>query len=143
MGSSDGEQRWPHRVRPCAKLPGVVDVAYRCFLSYARTDADGDPYFERFVEDFSKDLRGFLGDPTVEGLVFRDSVSIDLGEKWEAALEQALCVAQVFIAMVSPTYLRRSACSKEWAAFEWRLAKVGGTPRPKLLLPLEKNNETR
>jgi FxsC-like protein len=106
-----------------------------CFLSYARADGK-DPYFETFIEDFIEELRGRIGSPTAEGLVFRDSDSIELGAPWEAKLERALIEAKTFLAMLSPTYVQRPACGKEWACFEWRLLTMGGDNPPDLLLPL-------
>jgi len=109
-------------------------VAY-CFLSYARSDA-GDPYFEKFVKDFLEELRGRIGAYTIDGSAFRDSDSISLGSEWEPSIERALLVCRAFIAMLSPTYLRRPACSKEWACFEWRLRTLGNESSAGLLLPL-------
>ncbi len=106
-----------------------------CFLSYARADAK-DPYFETFVADFLEELRGRIGVHTAEGLAFRDSDSSLLGAEWEPSVEMALRVSRTFIAMLSPTYLQRPTCSKEWACFEWRLRASGGATLPELLLPL-------
>ena len=106
-----------------------------CFLSYARADAK-DPHFEAFLADFLEELRGRLGAHTIDGLAFRDSDSIALGAAWEPSIEKALRTCRIFIAMLSPTYLRRKACSKEWACFEWRLRNLGGAVQPELLLPI-------
>jgi len=114
-----------------AKLLGVPLF----FLSHARADA-ADPYFKTFLDDFRNELRGVIGVPTVDGLAFRDAEDIPLGAPWEAALERALLDAQTFFAMLSPTYIQRPACNKEWAGFEWRLAQRGGASPPDLLLPL-------
>lgn len=104
------------------------------FLSYARSDAD--LYFETFYNDFVKELRGRVGDHTTNDLVFRDSSDIPLGAEWEPMLEQKLLTCRTFIAMLSPTYLRRPACHKEWASFEWRLQRWESSTPSDLLLPL-------
>jgi len=106
-----------------------------CFLSYARADAK-TPHFEAFVADFLEELRGRIGAPAPDDLIFRDSDSVGLGAVWEPCIESGLRVARTFIAMLSPTYLRRPACAKEWACFEWRLRTLGGTSPPDLLIPL-------
>lgn len=104
------------------------------FLSHARSDVD--PYFETFYSDFVSELRGLVGNNTIDNLVFLDSRDIPLGAKWESTLERELLACRTFIALLSPTYLRRPACSKEWASFEWRLSRCIGEPQPPLLLPL-------
>ena len=105
------------------------------FLSHARADAK-DPYFETFVADFLEELRGRIGAHSTDDLGFRDSDSVPLGAAWEPKLERALLVCRTFIAMLSPTYLQRPGCRKEWACFEWRLQTLGGAAPPDLLLPL-------
>lgn len=126
--------------RPATHLQGacayekLVDVAL-CFLSYAQ--ADTNPYFEKFLESFMGELRDEIGADPSEELVFRDSDSIRLGARWELKLEHALLSSRIFIAMLSPTYIQRPACGREWAAFEWRLQHArGGAAAPDLLLPL-------
>jgi FxsC-like protein len=104
------------------------------FLSHARADAD--PYLETFLNDFREELRGAIGATSVEGLAFRDTEDIPLGAPWEPALARALLGCRTFFAMLSPTYLKRPACNKEWAGFEWRLEQHGGAAAPDLLLPL-------
>lgn len=104
------------------------------FLSYARTDADR--YFERFVRDFKEELRGRIGVPTSDDLVFRDSNNVPLGSAWRPELQRALLVCRTFIAMLSPTYVRRPECSKEWAGFEWRMQTSSSATPAELLLPL-------
>jgi len=105
------------------------------FLSHARADA-ADPYFETFITDFQKELRGVIGAPNVDGLAFRDTDDIPLGAAWEPALSRALLACRTFFAMLSPTYIQRPACNREWAAFEWRLQTHGGSSPLDLLLPL-------
>lgn len=104
------------------------------FLSYARSDVD--PYFETFYGDFVRELRGRLGDHTTDDLVFRDSRDIPLGARWEPMLERKLLACRTFIAMVSPTYLRRPVCRKEWASFDWRLQRTARGTSLALLIPL-------
>jgi FxsC-like protein len=106
-----------------------------CFLSYARADAD--PYFNGFVTDFVNELRAQLGETDSAGLMFRDTKDIPLGAKWEPELEHALRTCRVFLAMLSPTYIRRPRCSKEWAYFEWRLGATGTDGPPHRLVTLE------
>lgn len=105
-----------------------------CFLSYARADAD--VYFNTFVNDFLEELRGRVGATIVEGLVFRDTSDIPLGAIWEPEIDEALRTCRTFLAMLSPTYLRRPRCNKEWAYFEWRLQKTGADGPPHRFLPL-------
>src|SRR5262249_22514339 len=95
-----------------------------------------DPHFEAFVADFLEELRGRIGASTIDSLVFRESDGISLGATWEPSVEKALRVCRTFIAMLSPTYLQRPTCNKEWASFAWRLQSLGGTSPPDLLLPL-------
>jgi FxsC-like protein len=105
------------------------------FMSYARSDVD--PYFETFYRDFVRELRGCLGNNSTDNLVFRDSSDIPLGARWEPTIERRLLDCRVFVAMVSPTYLRRRACSKEWASVEWRLQHGDSESPSALLLPLK------
>lgn len=105
-----------------------------CFLSYARANAD--PYFNSFVTDFLDELQTQLGETSGAGLMFRDTKDIPLGAKWEPELEHALRTCRVFLAMLSPTYIRRPRCSKEWAYFEWRLAQTGADGPPHRLVTL-------
>jgi hypothetical protein len=106
-----------------------------CFLSHAQADAN-DRYFDAFVADFTEELRGRVGAPTSEQLVFRASSSIPLGAEWQSSVDRALLACRTFLAIVSPTYLRQPACGAEWARFEWRLRTLGGAAPPDLLLPL-------
>lgn len=105
-----------------------------CFLSYARADAD--LYFNSFVTDFLNELRARLGETDSAGLMFRDTQDISLGAKWEPELDHALRSCRVFLAMLSPTYIRRPRCSKEWAYFEWRLENTGAEGPPHRLVTL-------
>lgn len=102
------------------------------FLSHAR--ADVDEFFERFYKDFRNELRGKLGQTTVDGLAFRDTEAISPGALWKPRIERSLLDCRTFLAMLSPTYLTRPECAREWAGFEWRRASYGQPPE--LLLPV-------
>ena len=104
------------------------------FLSHARSDVD--PYFETFYKDFTAELRGRMGLSAEDQLAFRDSEGIPLGVDWRAKIESELLECRTFLAMLSPTYMRRQACAREWAVFEWRQRNSAGVMQPDLLIPL-------
>lgn len=110
----------------------------RCyfFLSYARGD-DNDS-IERFYNDLSAEVRSHAGLAPNTEVGFVDVHSMELGVQWSARLMRDLVECRVFVALVSPRYLRSEMCGKEWRVFADRLGRhtaPEGEP-PAALLPL-------
>ncbi len=78
------------------------------FFSYAR--ADWDEHLEKFFEDLAKEVRK---KKPIEEAGFLDQSNIELGEKWNESLKEALRSTRVFVSMCSPTYITREYCGKE------------------------------
>jgi FxsC-like protein len=104
------------------------------FLSYARLDGENNPYFEQF----KKELYGELianGIPNPRERCFLDGDTIQLGDNWSDAIENALRSCNSFVALLSPNYIQRPACGLEWRAFTSRLS----SEQPPELLPIQWN----
>jgi hypothetical protein len=106
------------------------------FVSYARSASDDDSRVQRFFGDLSHEVEALSGTRRA-GVGFLDAAA-PAGERWSAALVDALSRCQVFIALASPRYFTSSWCGREWAAFERRLARAERrTGRPaSALIPL-------
>jgi hypothetical protein len=102
----------------------------RVFLSYASAD---DLVLE-FIEPFVASLRHMaLADQGRTLEVFVDRDSVDWGADWQAAIQQGIDSAMIFMPIVTRQYFDRQACRDELLAFASE-AKARGVPG--LLLPV-------
>jgi hypothetical protein len=97
------------------------EVAF--FLSYARNDIEQRPTeFEIFSKELEREVKLVTG-CGVEG--FWDG-KIEHGNAWQPRIEEALADCVVFVALVSPSYLRSEACTWERREFASKLGdRVG------------------
>ena len=80
-------------------------------------------------------MRGGI-QPREVGFIDRDTAP---GDSWPSALADALETSKVFVALVSPNYLKSDYCGKEWRSFSNRLKAYEQEQgeRPKLLIPIK------
>ena len=106
------------------------------FLSYAREDREDDPYqvIDNFYADLVRQVAGLLGRPEDE-VGFFDTRSVQTGDEWPGAIEEALRTCRAFVPVLSPRYLTRPFCGKEWAAFRARMPAGSALIQPLLLRP--------
>jgi hypothetical protein len=105
--------------------PGTDNRPPLFFLSYARSkDADSDLLAEvprnseviAFFRDVVALVRQLHEHLPGDRLGFMD-VNVETGRVWESQLLHAVGTCQVFVALLSPPYLK----SSEWCAMEWDL----------------------
>ena len=97
----------------------VPGYEWDVFVSFARSDNEAVPQDERWVSRFVSDLRigirNWLGDADKLKVFFReDSLGIDV--KWDAMRDYVRNSA-IFIAVVSPSYIRDTQTRTELLAF--------------------------
>jgi hypothetical protein len=86
------------------------------FTSYARAD-DSNRLLKKFVAAVEDKVRGLCGLPVDQRIAFFDVRDIKTGNEWRDILAEPLRVAKVFVCLISPTYVTRPVCSKEFSAF--------------------------
>jgi hypothetical protein len=97
------------------------------FVSYARVKdirlpapvADRDEFVMRFFTDLSLNVNELVSPPTGIDPGFIDRF-IGGGERWELELLEAANTCQVFVPLISPSYLRSEWCLREWEVFAAR-----------------------
>ncbi|GAA2362881.1 TIR-like protein FxsC [Dactylosporangium salmoneum] len=104
------------------------------FLSYARMRPLNRPV--ESLPDPNRTVRMLFGRLSMHlnNLVYRETgtdpgfmdVTMAGGERWSPVLMEAVGTCQVFVALLSPTYLQRPWCAREWNAFAARTVR----PRP-------------
>lgn len=126
---------WP------ARQPATHSMAFQFFLSYARLDARGrdGKRMEELYEDLCEEVRKYIGVGEAREMGFRD-VDMGEGQLWSEKIRDALQEANVLVALVSPTYVRRPYCGKEWYVFEERrklyCQAQGKKDSPPVIVPL-------
>ncbi|MBQ0897071.1 toll/interleukin-1 receptor domain-containing protein [Micromonospora sp. U56] len=109
-------------------MSGAVTVAETSsplfFLSYSRATvrrAVSHPhqYVRRFFDDLSTHVSELVGLPTGVDPGFMDS-SLGGGERWTPELLHAAGTCQVFIPLVSSSFISSTWCAMEWHAFAQR-----------------------
>ena len=96
-------------------------MEYAFFFSYARLDANPD--LDGFYEKLSDEVRRRSGRKPDE-VAFRDEEGIQLGERWDKSVGEALHHSKVFVYIASPTYYKRENCAIEWTMFQQRIASA-------------------
>jgi TIR domain len=97
------------------------------FLSYARQNpielptppGDRDRHAVRLFSDLSVHVNELVSPPTGVDPGFIDR-SIRGGQWWEPDLLEAARTCQVFVPLISPSYVRSAWCMREWATFAGR-----------------------
>lgn len=107
------------------------------FVSYARVRdiplpapaTDRDEFVMRFFTDLSLNVNELVSPPIGVDPGFIDR-AIAGGDRWEPELLQAAGTCQVFVPLISPSYLRSEWCMREWALFSARrvIARDTGVP---------------
>jgi FxsC-like protein len=103
------------------------------FLSHARFDRVNDPQncISRFYADLIKRIRTRRG---ADAEAFIDETSLQLGDKWPDALEEALNTCRALVCIFSRAYFNSDYCGKEFRIF---LDRMEGQPEPPpLILPV-------
>jgi hypothetical protein len=107
------------------------------FVSYARVRdlrlptpaADRDEYVLRFFSDLSLNVNELLSPPVGVDPGFMDR-TISGGDRWRSELIEAAMTCQVFVPLLSPSYLRSQWCKRELELFSARrvIARDTGAP---------------
>jgi hypothetical protein len=120
------EAREPLEIRTPADKSEV-----RVFISYARIDDQATyGHITKLVEDIVNAYRSMTG-KTVG--VFTDIESIKLGEDWRDRIRFGLSYSSIFLAFISPAYLRSAECRAELSEF---LAFLEASSVDRLIIPL-------
>jgi FxsC-like protein len=120
------------------------------FMSYARRDAKNNLWVEQFYKRLADEVwrkAQLEGNPNPSEIGFFDQYGIEVGDKWEARLANALQTSKVFLCLYSRSYFSSDFCGKEFqvfsdrvAAYEKSLAKASSAPR--LIIPILWENPT-
>jgi hypothetical protein len=128
--SQSGGRAGPFSLGAVALQPGNDDEVRGSvfFLSYAR--ARSEPRVHRLYHDLISHVDELTGLPPGPELGYLDR-GIPPGSFWSRDLAAALSTYQVFVALVSPHFLRSPWCCREWHAFERRpYRETTRAPRP-------------
>ena len=90
------------------------------FISYAHTGPESDEMAKRFYHVLRGHIQTLVHVPVGTALGFFDQDGIDPAVLWDEELAEALGTCQVMVALLSPPYLNREWCGKEWHAFTLR-----------------------
>jgi hypothetical protein len=88
---------------------------YDCFISYAREDEAEVQALVRTLKEVKPDARIFL-----------DRLEINLGDSWQAEIDEALEGCRKVIAVYSPAYLQSKVCIEEFNMARLRHRENGG-----------------
>jgi len=110
---------------------GGIGAQVSVFVSYARVD-DEATYgrVSKFIADVRNSYRSNTG---TEVEIFKDTDSISAGQNWQDRIRLGLADSSVFIAFVSPAYMRSVACREEFREF-YQFLSVSSNER--LIIPL-------
>jgi hypothetical protein len=120
--------------------PGRPDAQTPFFISYAHTGPESDAMAKRLYHALLGHIQTLVHVPVGTALGFFDQDGIDPAVLWDDELAHALGTCQVMVALLSPPYLNRAWCGKEWHAFTQREKepRPGGSGSPNLspILPV-------
>lgn len=110
---------------------GGIGAQVSVFVSYARVD-DEATYgrIGKFITDVRNSYCSITG---VEVEIFKDTDSISVGQNWQDRIRLGLADSSVFIAFVSPAYMRSVACREEFREF-YQFLSISSNER--LIIPL-------
>lgn len=132
------EASWRHRV--VGYLAGGIMYRYDVFVSYKREASDHalvTPWLREVLIRIEFWLRQELGGQRVN--FFFDEDSIEVGEDWPNAIQDALLSAKCLLPIWLPTYFHSSWCLSEWKSFLLREKLIASTKQksPKLIVPIK------
>lgn len=107
------------------------------FFSYARADANANPYVDKFFDDLASLVCLQSGLASREEAAFRDVRSIKLGDPWPSEIGAALASSSAIVSLLSPGYFNSEWCRKELAFFlNLASAKKKQGEVPPLIVPI-------
>lgn len=104
------------------------------FWSYARNDWEHPadrPILEHAKSVLQAEVRSVLGDRGAD--IIREVEFVQSGDDWDPVILEAVRTSDIFVALVSPSWLRSAYCTKEFATF--REVEVS-LPRPQRIVPI-------
>ena len=108
------------------------------FVSYARIDDEATyGHVTQLVDDIAKSYRSITGKAVG---VFKDMDSIAPGDDWKDRIRLGLSSSSIFLAFVSPAYLRSPNCREELSEF---VAFLDANSSARLIIPLLYANADR
>jgi TIR domain len=118
------------RDRPEARSP-YSGKEISVFVSYARID-DRATYnrISQVIDGFANIYESLTGQPVG---VFKDVESIKPGDDWRDRIRLGLSASSIFLAFISPAYLRSTACREELSEF---FAFLDANASTRLIVPL-------
>jgi len=122
---------WVEAREPLEIRTPADETEVRVFISYARID-DQATYgrISKLVEDIANSYRSITG-KTVG--VFLDVDSIRPGDDWRDRIRSGLSYSSIFLAFITPAYLRSTACRGELSEF---FAFLEASSVDRLVIPL-------
>ncbi|MET9486710.1 TIR domain-containing protein [Nocardia sp. NPDC006630] len=106
-------------------------VALSAFWSYTRDDDEcSDRHVTKLSKQISRAFKLINGNPLQ---VFIDRDSIEWGEEWKTRIDNSIHGATLFIPIITPSYLRSSACRYEFLTF-WSKSRPSNLTQ--LVLPI-------
>ncbi len=92
-------------------------IPFRIFFSYSRRESKND---SKFITDLFKfiqgEIRSKIGDPKFK--IFKDDSGIEYGKKWFEYIKKELRSTTVFLAVVTPHYVKSDYCRNEFTIFQ-------------------------
>lgn len=108
----------------------------KVFFSYARRDKN--VYLDDFFEKLRDEVMQKLPVASPHDACFRDSDNVELGDRWNAEMVNALKKTSVLVCIYSPLYFISDYCGKEVNVFQSRIAeyKKNNNKTPNVILPV-------
>lgn len=101
---------------------GAVEPLF--FFSYAHRDhLAGGTFVDQFFSDLKDELARLEPGIGPDGLGYRDTERLRLGDDWEQQLSGRVARCRALVALYSPAYFASPYCGKEWTAFHERVIR--------------------
>ncbi|MFP5284881.1 MAG: toll/interleukin-1 receptor domain-containing protein, partial [Thermoanaerobaculia bacterium] len=100
-----------------AYVPGFENDV---FISYEH--AEDPTWIQTFVKSLSDQLSSQHG---IKASIWQDKKELDVGENWEAEIEEGIKRSAILLAVLSPGYKNSEWCMKECEIFKEFLASRG------------------
>ncbi|MFJ9769681.1 TIR-like protein FxsC [Kitasatospora sp. NPDC101157] len=101
---------------------GAVEPFF--FFSYAHRDHQaGGGFVDQFFSDLKDELARLEPAAGPDGLGYRDTERLRLGDDWEQQLSGRVASCRTLVALYSPAYFASAYCGKEWTAFNERVLR--------------------
>ena len=124
-------QLWSDTRPSAATRPSITGPEISVFVSYARIDDKSTYSRISALLDGIADAYQSLTGRTVG--VFKDVEAIKLGDDWRDRIRLGLSASSIFLAFISPAYLRSINCREELSEF---LAFLDANSSSRLVIPL-------